>query len=930
MLAILISLILLLGGGIFVSISQTAATSDSNNSPFQNDPIIDRQIARARIYLANLFPDKILETTFLDFMNEKNLELHKEFTIFKVKIGERTLYVTHDKTNDEIMLGTDRITQEYQQYLESLPKPFQKMSKELRLSILESYGEAPNPAEVSTSKIAFAVILFANSSENLDTLERLIKTKTSNYTKYDGLTIKIISTEINLQSILDLASLDCITGVWLNEKMENALEINFSVPYLSADDVNNLGIDGTYSQVGLIDSGVDITHPNMGSVLAREDFTDAWWDIYDWNPDDTYGHGTYVAGVIASNHLTYEGMAPGTNIISAKVIGGGGSSELTSTYIAGIDWAIDQGADVIQFSLLDSSVSWEERDGDNQLAKYVDYCSYEKSVVFVKSAGNNGPGSGDSTGHITAPADAYNLLAVAATDATFTSPAYWSSYGDTYDGRGAIRVVAPGEDIDTCNNSWETDGAFISVSGTSLAAPHVSGLAALLYDLKERNSDLIISSPELLRAIIMNSATKLSGWTNMPSDPLDFFQGTGQVDALEAYNCYNNPLKWDYRFFNDVTKSCYYTFDIENTPFDFSATIAWDRHITDYNAAPPFPDINDIDLKLYNAQGQLLKSSISTKDNVEHIFCQISEPGTYFIEVDPSILSTGGEYVGTAFNHEYSACSPLSVSISPTSVHMTVGESQQFISSITGGVTPYTYQWYVNGAQVAGATDSTYIFSPSFAGNYTLQLKVTSVGDESVQSNVAVVQATSMVVSINSSDTELYFGQSSKFIASVSGGVVPYSYQWYLNDSAVLGATSETWMFTPKANGNYVVYVNVTDSHNIERQSNVLSDVNVYSAYLALSEEPVQGTYCKGQQITFSVTVFNRLNPPLDSSLVFTVAYPNGYYLCDPIPITVGADSVEEYNLWWVVPEALGTYVVEVHLTPSILTASDILWLEVV
>jgi len=305
-----------------------------------------------------------------------------------------------------------------------------------------------------------------------------------------------------------------------------------------------------------------------------------------------------------------------------------------------------------------------------------------------------------------------------------------------------------------------------------------------------------------------------------------------------------------------------------------------------------------------------------------------TEPGhynVYVIATDINNFATQSNVVNDIIVY-----TQLSVTISPTSIKMTTGESQQFTSAVTGGATPYTYQWYLNASQVAGATEPTYTFTPSSAGNCSIHLVVTSDNLGSVQSNIATAEVNSpLVVSISPSNVKLYFGQSSTFHASVSGGAGPYSYQWHLNGSAVSGATSATWTFTPKANGNYIVYVNVTDSLNYEAQSNIVSDIQVYSVYLSLNVEPKKPTYEKQQQVTFSVTIFNQLNPALDTSLILTVTGPNGYHLCHPFPISVKANSAQEHSLSWVVPEAPGTYIAEVQLAPSSLTAYDTVWLKI-
>jgi len=175
----------------------------------------------------------------------------------------------------------------------------------------------------------------------------------------------------------------------------------------------------------------------------------------------------------------------------------------------------------------------------------------------------------------------------------------------------------------------------------------------------------------------------------------------------------------------------------------------------------------------------------------------------------------------------------------------------------------------------------------------------------------------------------MYTGQSQTFSSSVSGGTAPYTYQWYLNDTAVSGATGSTWAFTPTSAGYYKVYLNVTDGFSFRVQSNVVSNILVCSVYLLLTPDSAQGSYLRGQSVTFTVNVFNQWGPSLGSSLTLTVTGPGSYGYFNVQPISVPAGTVGEYTFDWVVPNVAGTYIVEVGLAPAQLTAVDVAWLKV-
>jgi hypothetical protein len=155
---------------------------------------------------------------------------------------------------------------------------------------------------------------------------------------------------------------------------------------------------------------------------------------------------------------------------------------------------------------------------------------------------------------------------------------------------------------------------------------------------------------------------------------------------------------------------------------------------------------------------------------------------------------------------------PVAVTIWPTSVTMDVGQSQLFTSSVTGGTSPYSYQWYLNGTAVSGATGSTWTFAPLSSGSYTVYLQVTdAVGQVATSNNSPVT-------------VNLLLGQSQLFTCPpVSGGTGPYSYQWYLNGAPVSGANDPTWTFTPTSAGSYMVSAVVTDSAGTQTTYNIAS-----------------------------------------------------------------------------------------------------------
>lgn len=217
--------------------------------------------------------------------------------------------------------------------------------------------------------------------------------------------------------------------------------------------------------IAIVDSGIDLDHPDI-----RNKIVSGGRDIYndDWDATDDNGHGTYVAGLAAADTNNDEGMAGvawNCKILPVKVTDPEGSAYY-SDVIAGIIWAADYGAQVINISLGGDAP-------DDALRDALRY-AYDKGVVVVASAGND-----DTAVFYPAAYDAY-CLAVAATDYNDTRTP-WSCFGPEVD------VAAPGEWVLSIVPTWYWGPDYLPYAfgdGTSASAPHVAGLAALLKSLK--------------------------------------------------------------------------------------------------------------------------------------------------------------------------------------------------------------------------------------------------------------------------------------------------------------------------------------------------------------------------------------------------------------------------------------------------------------
>lgn len=257
---------------------------------------------------------------------------------------------------------------------------------------------------------------------------------------------------------------------------------------------------GSGVTVAVIDTGIDLTHPDIVANLWTNpvDDPDFPGDTYGWsfvdsnnNPTDGFGHGTHVAGTIAAtanNGIGIAGVAYNARVMAVKGLNDQGYG-FDSTLAPALTYAADRGADVM-------NLSWGEAGTDQVIADAVAY-AYSLGVVVVAAAGNNDI---DATGF--SPASLPDVITVAAIDPT-GARANFSDFGPKID------VAAPGVDILSLQAAGTALGAVVSpgyiiLSGTSMATPHVAGLAALVLS---QNPDF---TNEQVRQVLRSSASSAS------------------------------------------------------------------------------------------------------------------------------------------------------------------------------------------------------------------------------------------------------------------------------------------------------------------------------------------------------------------------------------------------------------------------------------
>ncbi|MFJ6432192.1 S8 family peptidase [Streptomyces sp. NPDC091416] len=300
-----------------------------------------------------------------------------------------------------------------------------------------------------------------------------------------------------------------IGRLWLDAKVQAAL--SDSVAQVRAPEAWAKGLDGTGSKVAVLDTGIDATHPDLKDAVAAEKSF-----VPGESADDRHGHGTHVASTIAGSGAASggkeKGVAPGAKLYVGKVLSNAGEGS-QSGILAGMEWAEEQGVDVVSMSLGTSGSS----DGTDPLSQAVDRLSADGGPLFVIAAGNN-----ISVGSIGSPGAAASALTVGAVDQRDARAGFSSQGPVAHSYALKPDISAPGVGISAAA-AHPADGApmYQSMSGTSMATPHVAGGAAIL---RQAHPDW---DANRIKNALMSTSKKLNSLT-------PYQQGTGRMDVAAA------------------------------------------------------------------------------------------------------------------------------------------------------------------------------------------------------------------------------------------------------------------------------------------------------------------------------------------------------------------------------------------------------------
>jgi subtilisin family serine protease len=307
--------------------------------------------------------------------------------------------------------------------------------------------------------------------------------------------------------------------------------LNETVPSLKIPEIWKLGFDGGTVACAILDTGIDRRHPDFkGRIAEYKDFTTE-------GMRDLAGHGTHVAGIISGAGSKYRGIAPKARLVIGKVLSADGGDD--TDVIAGLSWASKQ-KDVLVMNLSLGGPGTP----DDPLSRECDALAEEGFVLCV-AAGNSGPGS--ST--IDSPGNAAGVITVGAVDKDKILTSYSSRgpiSGKTYTKPdlvcygGGVNfdekcIYQPGITSTRSHSSRKSacdeTRLYTRMSGTSMASPHVSGIAVVLFDaLNQLGKDwTLLKKAEMLKKALLKNCVGLDD-----PDLTRWDAGAGLPDPVKA------------------------------------------------------------------------------------------------------------------------------------------------------------------------------------------------------------------------------------------------------------------------------------------------------------------------------------------------------------------------------------------------------------
>lgn len=412
-------------------------------------------------------------------------------------------------------------------------------------------------------------------------------------------------------------------------------------PSLDGDGDGNAAIYSKDDLVAaVIDTGIDPGHADLdgGKVIGWKDYVNGRAEAY-----DDEGHGTHVAATIAGagdarEDRRYRGVAPGAALVGVKVLDRNGSGSM-SDVAAGIEWVVNNraalGIEAINLSLGTDGCS----DGTDASSLAVN-AAHDAGISVAVAAGNEGSGT-CTIGSPAAAAKALTVGAMADHGQSGFYQAYFSSRGRTFDGRIKPDVSAPGVGIASAKAGTAAD--YQSMSGTSMAAPFVAGVALLMRDAASGLTSVQIKDRVMQTAVDWgrggsNTTTGTTG--------VDIDYGAGRLDAYAALTAAGASLTAPPEMPTHVLRggtlsatggTTDFPLEVTDTKFPIAATMIMSNVTAGQTSDPNF------DIELISPGGTILASS-AYDTRQEELGHRPASTGTYTLRVR-SVQGSGPFFV---------------------------------------------------------------------------------------------------------------------------------------------------------------------------------------------------------------------------------------------------------------------------------------------
>ena len=641
--------------------------------------------------------------------------------------------------------------------------------------------------------------------------------------------------------------------------------------------LGNIGYDGSGVRWAIVDTGVDYDHPDLGPHIAGGyNFPGAC--SYPGQPGSDCsngGHGTHVAGIVGGDASagfmdpqgflyglgiapTYEIFAMNSLSASAWPPAGGWQEHSKQAVLGGAiggnnSWTTSEGTNH-GYQASERTHDFMVRDGN------FDTTAVAEPFIEVFSAGNSGPGSHT----LTSPKEAKNLIVVASSRnyrvGSIDTLSNFSSRGPAADGRWVPTVAAPGEQIASTRNDvggvcatpiGGTNNLYAFCSGTSMAAPHVSGSITLLTEWWRSFNAGADPSPAMAKALLVSGAVDMNEGNAVPN----MHEGWGRVNLT---NVLDNGAAMLYRdqthTFDNTGESWTITVGVPDPSKPLKVSVAWSDAPGAVGANPAL--VNNLDLVVDNGGntylGNVFSSGWSTPggspdtiNNLENVFVQ-NPGGSATITIQATNIAGDGVPIsGDATDQDFAlVCyncalqSDFSLAATPSSQDVCAPADAVYdveVGSILGYADPVTLS---ASGQPAGTTVSFSVNPVTPPGSSTLTIANTgaaTAGSYSIDIvGVAPTSTHTTTVGLNlysspsvslESDGPVFLGEPVHLTATLESGTPPLIYTWDLD-----GATP---VFTYTADGTFTTVVTVENGCGVDVAT---TTVTVFQATIELTK----------------------------------------------------------------------------------------------